>query len=406
MADAATFGPGSLFGVPLSSFPPGVPWKDTREMLLDIFSDMQHPWVQEYLFRKDCLVDAQILSDPMRSINSLPLMFSTTSDKRLSGGFEGTAVYMRHNVPGFVIGEIGAGVAIESSFGTGGAEVVFPLANLFVRYINNLKSGAQLNVSFNERVGTVEVTHLKHNEDGLWTSVLLWFVPQLFLKSFDIRIGAINFDILQNALVKSIVSVVKHPRRLAIANGNYSFQVADNNGDHFFKSVFSSYANGNAMMSMPVFADGRWTFEIPQEALMRMKKWAIGDRLGRLEITPQNTMPLSIDSDDSSGMEEFAQESNRPNTLVYGQIVDTSSAVVSGAVGDDEDEDFVPIAPAPLQVPEPAPTAQELKEQERLERAERRKIKKREAAARCNERKTAERKRLALLKEKEKQANG
>lgn len=378
---ASDFNPGSLFGVPLSAFPPGIKWKDARDMLTHVFSDMRARWVQDYLlFRVNPEYDAAILFDREKLSRAIPLTFSATSNERLSGGFSGTTVYLRNNVPAFSCGNIGAGITVESSFGTGGAQLVFPLANSFGRYIVNADTGAQLNLCYNKQAQTIEVTHLQHNFGGLWTSTLLWFNPEIFKTAWNPFTHSGDLDILQAALARSIVSIVQHDdNRLVSAaaeNGKYPYRISDNCGEHFFKSVFCSYANSTAMMAMPVFADGHWTFSIPTESLTRMNNWAIFDRLNRLGIcVPAPAIQYYKASISDEEADEYHYQVLTPETAqpIRKQPVNNSGA-------------FVKIAPAAVPGSEREVSREAKLQKERARKVNARNIKKREAAARSNAR--------------------
>jgi len=388
---ASDFNPGSLFGVPLSAFPPGITWENTRDMLMHVFSDMRARWVQDYLlFHINPEYDATILFDQDKLSRAIPLTFSATSNERLSGGFSGTTVYLRNNIPAFSCGNIGAGITVESSFGTGGAELVFPLTNSFARYIVNADTGAQLNLSFNDQKQAIEVTHLQHNADGLWTSTLLWFNPQLFKTAWNPMTHSVDLDVLQGALVRSIVSIVPHGSNKMVCDaaeaGTYPFRIGDNCGEHFFKSVFCSYANSTAMMAMPVFADGHWTFNIPTESLNRMRNWAIFDRLNRLDISVP-APAIQFDKASLSDDDEYH--------IFEPQIVQPLGQQAENNSG------FVKIAPAMVLGNELSRDEKLLQEKERDKerKINARNIAKREAAARSNARR-AERTRQKRLEQK------
>lgn len=366
-------------------------------MLIHVFSDMRARWVQDYLLFQDNLeYDATILFDEDKLSRAIPLTFSCTSNERLSGGFSGTTVYLRNNVPAFSSGNIGAGITVESSFGTGGAELVFPLANSFARYIVNNDTGAQLNLCYNQQAHAIEVTHLQHNVDGLWTSTLLWFNPQLFKTAWNPLTHSVDLDVLQAALVRSIVSIVQHESNKMICSaaeaGNYPYRISDNYGEHFFKSVFCSYANSTAMMAMPVFADGHWTYSIPPESLIRMRNWAIFDRLNRLDI-PVPAPAIEFDKASISDCEEgntdgaYNHHYHHIHTPEMAQPINirVMPQTKNININNDGDGAFVKIAPAvAIDDSERELSLEKKLQKERERKVHERNIKKREAAARSN----------------------
>ncbi len=429
------FTPESPFGVPLSSFPPGAKWASTREMLVDALDLLRVPWVRRYLLDCDPLQDAEVLHDRKRLSMAMPLVFRATALSDLSGGFEAEMLHVRYNVPAFNVGDIGVGVGVEWTGGVGASDLVFTLPKVFVHFAINQRTGEQVIVSEREKLGTIDFTYMVHRPNGLWSYAMVVFNRMMFRSAF-LRVG-MDLDLVERALVRTIVGGVFHHSRPSLTHSSYPYRLADNHGEHCMKSVFCSYLDANPVMAFPVFAEASWSFEFENKVLRTMQAWGMKERLGRWRIPPPNNAPIvryespfvhDTDTNDTVGVNEipetnvldpaikqfpvFAEENDFPtpptasvaqpsNSMALPTKPIRKSGAVTGVV------EFTKIAPAPAPQPETrrVVTEEEHVERERMEKLERRKLQKREAAARSNAKKSAERRRLRLEREKAQSKN-
>ena len=437
------FSPNSQFGMPLSSFPPGSEWSDTRRMIADAFSDLCIPWVRNYLFHSDPLKDAQVLSNPHRIALAMPVNFTGAVLSDMSGGFQAHMRCLRYNVPAFSVGDIGVGLALEWAGGNGSSDVVFTVPEVMQHFVINRFTGVQVIVSEREQVGTVDIAYMKHHPNGMWTVAMMVFNAELFRKAF-LKVG-FDWDLVERALIKSIIGGVYHHVKPLLKHTTYPFRLADNSGEHCMKSVFSSYLDGKPVMAFPVFLNASWEFEYDSKVLESMRMWGLSERFGRLSIKPSNNAPvLRVRNDSSLNNGARADTVENDNTRIieatvdkaretqvhdpavepsndYNGSVTVQSARIDPAVarsktilvrttGEKNSSkmiEFTKIAPGPCRPNTHKPqeiSHEDRAEQDRLLKLEKRKLQKREAAARSNAKKSAERRRLKLERQRMKSA--
>lgn len=253
---------------------------------MDVFSDMQTEWVSDYLLNSSPLEDAKVLADTNNIARSLFLSLKCAARPKQSGDLGGTAQYTRVSVPSFSRSHIGAGVCVDSSSGTGAAEVAFTLEKFASRYVVNNTTGAFLMVLHDERAGSTLCIYSKHDGGGsVWTSARLWFDSKLFRLSFAKPVpgGRMDLRILHCALMRSIVSVVRRSVPMAKNLGRYPYRIAENYGAHSVPHVFCAYAGDSTlpMMAFPVHLDCEWKLSVDHPQALQMATWAINDLLQR-----------------------------------------------------------------------------------------------------------------------------
>lgn len=383
MASFESFLPNSSFGVPLHPFPPGTGWATTREMLEEILADLQIPWVQDFILRSHPKQDVNAFSDRNNQSRALSRVLRATPIRGISGGFTSAISRVRLQIPVVSIDNIGVGIAVTEHQDEGATHAGYLKRFEFSRFVSNKRTNSELIVGIHEDLNQVDCTYYKNKKDDLWIFVILNFDYKTFLSSLDVRTSGINFDLANRSLNRSIVGGVQHhQKRHTRINRLYPNYFADNSGDHFLRQVISAHANGQHMMAIPVFAHGSWHENTSD--LTGMRHWAISNRLQRIQVSPihnilssTNIFQVNEQSEEAMGGDNFLPPhqvcTQAPNTAIMG----TSP---------------LNIAPRPLPISQThslPPTISQLQEDGRNERIERRKIKKREAAARAYRRKVA-----------------
>jgi len=225
---------------------------------------------------------------------ALSMIFKCETIEHLSQGFKSSMHNVRLTIP---VGNnydsvIGTGIGVDCSNVADSGDVVFSRSDVFYRYIANNSSNSHLSIRINKDTNTIEATFMVF-EGTLFQYALLVFSHDAFLEAFSVDannynyintgVNSTNFDVkkINAALIQSIVGGVHHkerPRLLYAANERYPYAIADNLGEHFFKSVFCSYAGGQPMMSIHVFVYGTWSFDYSATALRKMQNWGITER--------------------------------------------------------------------------------------------------------------------------------
>lgn len=272
-------------------------WSITENMLVETLGDLTITWVQEYLLNPNALHDAKVLSNPDACSAALRMSFSSRMTENSDA--EGTTNYVRLNVPSFFRGHIGAGVAVESSSGTGLGLTVFPLTRFVPRYIVNMVTGNQLLVLHNEAAGRIECTFLSNKTFGLWTSTILHFDMKTFRAAF--RSGNMDIFVLRQALLSGIFTTVAGCTQNQQQISAYPYKVAENVGHHRnVSSVFCVYGGNfsNPIMTFSVRHHGIWRLSIKTDIFENLKKWGVESRLAHAKFHSWKRIPTKGKEDD------------------------------------------------------------------------------------------------------------
>lgn len=81
-----------------------------------------------------------------------------------------------------------------------------------------------------------------------------------------------------------------------MANQLYPNIVVGNLGDYPMKTIFSSHANGQVMMTFPVYTNASWAFHQDATALRKMLNWGITDRMRKIRLSPGVDLIITIGS--------------------------------------------------------------------------------------------------------------
>lgn len=158
------------------------------------------------------------------------------------------------------------------------------------------------------------------------------------------------------------------------------------------------------VMTIPIFAEGHWSFNADATKMELLQKWGMNNRLRRISISPMNVPEPNICAS-SNPPQEYGHtptevsiteidNQNTPHRL----MTVLQPCPVSATHFPDEQKsnpesssEFQPIAPASTCTPRDSETSKAEKEKlEQQKRFLRRKIQKREAAARYNVKKSME----------------
>lgn len=405
MSRLDSFSPDSPFGVPLVPFPPGVTWTNTLEMIQEAFQDMRLMWVRKYLLRPSNVDDICGLINSENYNKAFSLVYNGKTIPHLSGGFKSKMLNVRLNLPIKRIGDVAVGIGVESANVEDSGHVVFSKSDLFFRFATNTSNNCHLNIRIYKDRNTIEATYTVY-VGQIWQYAILVFNHDVFLEAFSMDIhnyapakdacGSEAFDAekLNTGLIQSIVGGVNHERRLNLeylrsmgnmGNKAYPYVINENIGTHFFKNVICSYAGGIPMMSIPAFAHASWTYEYDATALRRMQNWGISERLQRLKIRPMR-QPSSLQQHRSHHRDllDFAASTNKSIGLssMWNSPALTSQNMNVNFRSSTNTNDVE------------IESLRTAKEDVRKAKKERRIIKNREATARSNARKAAERRKL------------
>lgn len=425
-------------------FPANTTWRDTLGMVRSVFHDLQTPWVQDCMLKTATDTDIKAISDDAAYARAFSLYFGCKTIPDLSDGFTATTFHVRLNVPTQVREGVGVGVGVERSKVQDSGAVLFTKPDSFFRYVSNDHNHTQLNLRVHEDMQRMEATFQVHNPDGLWQYCMLELGLPLFLSAFNRQTYHVNFDIINQALLQSLVGGVNHGRiPKIVTNKLFPTKVADNIGQHQITNVLCNYAAARPMMSFPVVADAFWAFNYKASELKSMRDFGLYDRLQRLTITPRQPIPTTTTNNNNSSFIQWFADRRKTSSTLTETPHSQSNNIINNANTPTHSEGsyslmditaraelegigvpyFRPtsISPTPLVVtpsspPSPSPfveftniaplpvpvrtlTAEELRKREEDKKDEERKIRRREAAARSNAKRKREKdlKRLQML---------
>lgn len=369
-----------LFVAPYQPFPPGIGWASTQEMLEEAFQDLRIPWVQDFILRSHPKQDVHAVSDPSNYSRAVSSVTTFRTNPLLSGGFSSDGTRVRLKLPVISIGSIGVGVGIERTTGSG--DVFVARKDHFVRFVSNNENNSVLDLHAQPVLGTIGATHYAHTKSGLWVYATLRFNYRCFMGAFDKQTRKVDFQILNLAFIQTVLGCIQHPRKPTIkANHLYPNKVANNIGQHFGLTVLCSHANGQAMMSIPVFSDFNWSYDYDAAELESMRSWGIADRVRLAGVPVPRNMPemLLIENMESRRNGDIIDHAiaSQEENLQYLQ----PSEEQGGPSDRSRRQRAVPIAPFPQPQPLPLP------DERPISRKEARQIRKRETAARSYRRK-------------------
>jgi len=377
-------------------------------MITEVFTDMQVPWIQNYLLRSSLRRDAHDLCHAHNSSRSTNLYEEETIPE-ISNGFKAAFSSTHLSFPVISTADIVAGIGISSATVQNSGGVFYPEKQQIYRFLHNQAS--QYFLLFFEGLDTVDVTYQSYRSaSGNYAK--LKFNRRIFMHAFDesLKSGTINVSQINTSLLQSIscTRTFYTPRRAKILGNN----VVPKNL-HLIKRVFCSYSDSRPMMAFHSYSRSSWSPFNEEVALRRMRDYGITDRLQKLQIDRVSEMPdfnsvfsglrpkisctrrRNNDSDPKRNertlinLQEGERDFSSYNVTkcAFPQNINISPSAVPSQTS----TLFVSIAPGPG--PQRPPSEEELKEQQRKAKKEQRKIKKRIAAAKYNDRKSAARKR-------------
>lgn len=271
-------------------FPPEMAWESPLEMAKEVFRDMGIPWVREFILHSDIRSEVDALRNPYKFSRAISTVHDVKIIPELSNGFYAKVSSIRLNIPVQSTGQIGVGFGISKNGIEGGTTT-----SEFFRFVSHYENKSQLNIWIKEDTGTVEVAYQSYR-NGSWKYANLVLNSGIFLEAFDVGSSRIKFRTISQSLVQSITRYTFHQDRAEIAINNniiesFPYSVAENIGHHLFKSVFCSFADTQPMMVFSTHCYGSWSLKVDANALRRMRKWGITDRLQKLPKHPFFEIP-------------------------------------------------------------------------------------------------------------------
>lgn len=425
--EGASFGRDSLFGVPLNPILPGMRWQTLREMLHEVLSELHRGWVRRYLFECDGLADATVLSSSTALSNAARFSMNARMD---SGGSPAFAVSQSLLlIPARTVDDLGAGVGVEK-FDTAVATSLVQRSSRVVRFVVNNRTGASTVTSFNDS-DNIELAYHDLRADGTQSHVCLELRRALLSAAFSDP-DRLDFSAFERALVSSMVgetspmSNVTHPR---LRTSQYPFRLTMLDGTAFFRNVQCFYKNAVPVSTSAIFIEACGNYNLSNDMARSMTDWAMSYCLERAQPVPQAPMPTISDEEADRGGQD-CDDPQAPfvdDLTIDAQILaddfklpllvcNTDVQVSWGETESNLDQELADLSNGPLSpliLPMAAPTVQQCAvsavriapaheprpiarvrepvEDEKLRKIELRKIRKREAAARCNSRRKAKR---------------
>jgi len=354
-------------------FPPAVHWQTSLEMITEVFTDLDMPWIQNYLLRSPSIEDARdILYNYSRSIS---LAHEGVSIPHLSDGCFQAAFFNKSlSFPCISNMNFIAGLGISCTKTENSGSLIYAKEDQMFRFLIHNGTDSQYDIVLFEGLDSIELTYKAH-KNGLYKYSKLKFNQQLFKDAFDDgrKSGHLNFALLNKSLLQSISGAGQYGKQVFISNNtkphaNHLGVL----GEQLMEYVFCSYADSIPMIALHTYARTSWEFHFDGEAIRRMRDYGIMERMQNLQIDRVSEMP-----DGDSTLDRLRQKLSCPQRK-------NNLNVTKG-------DGFVNIAPGPG--PKRPATAKEERERIRMEKREQRKRKKRLAAARSNERRAAARRR-------------
>eukprot|EP00171_Calliarthron_tuberculosum_P009357 IDg9357t1 len=457
--EVPSFSPGSLFGVPLNAIPPGMRWHSVRDMLHEVLSELHRGWVRRYLLEADALADAAVISSTDRQSESARFSSHARANANWSIGTE--ALSVSHSlllIPARTVDDLGAGVGIERFDVVSASSLVRRPARV-VRFVVNNRTGASTVVA--HRDDAVELAFHDLRDDGSQTHVCLELHRNALRKALA-NPDRIDFASIECALISTMVGETTgaaHSTGLQLRSRakHYPFRLTMSDGDVYFRNVRSIYCDGTPVSTAALFVHANGEYNMASDTARTLTDWGMRDCLERACPVVQAPIPSATDDsvEDTGNIDDLVDDltidaqclANDFEHAILASAASAASAILTwhdsnsnvdlelqecrsdshsplsllvSALSEPESNDLkrrlvaaVPPAaatPAPRRLAaliapasEPAATAraQYAGEDEKLRKVEQRKIRKREAAARCNARRKAKR----LAEQKKNQAN-
>lgn len=107
-----SFDASTSFNQLMQPFPPHARWKNAMEMLVEVFADLEIPWVQNYVLRSTPQQDGYALMDPYNYSRAISLVYRGKNIPSQSGGIQSMLSYVRLNIPVICVDGIGVGIGI------------------------------------------------------------------------------------------------------------------------------------------------------------------------------------------------------------------------------------------------------------------------------------------------------
>lgn len=254
-------------------------------MFEEVFSDMQVPWIQNYVLRSHLKQDVDALKNPNNYSRAMFAISMHKSIPQLSNGFDAKVFYLRYEVPFLSIGHVGVGVGIRNTKVEDSGVVMYPNGNEFFRFVYNNENNTHLLIYL--RQGECEPIDASYQsvQNGLWKFAKLKLNRRLFLGAFDEETCEINFDAINRSLIQSITGFnFFHGKPRIIANHLFPNTVVDMSGENVLQTVFCSYSDSHPMMSFRAIGYASNSFNYDAHFLRNMQCWGITDRLQKMQI--------------------------------------------------------------------------------------------------------------------------
>jgi len=298
---------GPTYGAPLGAIPQGVEsFSSVREMLSEVFFDLNRAWVKEFLFKPDPQVQAAVLTTPSNLERSLAFTQRVVSDP--------DTVPAEHAFEKFMVGLVvpagekeglGTAVMVESHSTCDG---FMKRTDRVMQVVSDARAGSVLAVSVDETRNIAEVWYNKSDNFFMMAS----FHEHQFRKAIS---DAVDFDGLQKAIISSLTgtressgsrapppdnmllmnesnldaSGILFPGRRRIAVGNW-----------YAKNMLAFYdgVRGDVVFSTMSASVISRNFGCAYGAVEEMKRFAVCDRLGRLKVNIPVNMNVDISWDE------------------------------------------------------------------------------------------------------------
>lgn len=277
------FFPAPRFGVPFSTFPPGISWKTLEDMLHEVMTDLHRTWIQDFLLRPNPQFGADLLSSTTQLSKALPV--TCVIDKNCR-----TELI----VPAFTKDDVTVGVTLVTvpnrmKYGFRNDSTI---SHCFSHFVQNRRTGARCFVTIDEERDAVELNFFQ-----CMRYVTLRFHRHPFLQAFSS--GNVNFGRLQNCIMSSLVAYStrhlwgcscgsKHcvdcwgTRSLSSYLPDFNSEVGPGPfGDYVSKMVYATFKDSNPVDSFPVFTSVSRTYGLHRSSWDEKVIWGLTDRLRR-----------------------------------------------------------------------------------------------------------------------------
>lgn len=384
---------GPVYGAPYGAFPQGTTWRSIREMLSEVFSNIHHEWVQDFLFRPDPKVQAQLLTSPDNLENSSAFTQRIYSDPGTvppNAAFEKLMVAVL--VPAYDSGDLVAKVMVESHTSS---ELLIRRTDRVLQAIGDKRTRCNLTVSIDETAGTVEVWYNGAGGGGMF--MMAEFRENELRKALSP--GYVDIDAVERALIKTLIGTeppmestqvkITDCGQVGVVGQTFPAQTNVTSGDWYSRSMLGVYsASGTLVFSTPYSLIMSRGYGVAAHAFKQMMEWGVRDRLVRLKISVPFEIPCTYAHQGSPTMDQQS----------HGSSSSTDIKSIGRHMGTSKKRIGLQLAPAPRdQQAENALTGAPLTFAQKADleyeaKMERKRQRNRIAAAKSNAKKSAERK--------------